>query len=68
MELPTNTNCRFKINFEHRKRELKTNLRGTTGSPGIGTRIVMSRCETVTTELAIIAAQTAQGVSGKENA
>ena len=50
---------------------MKIKLRGKTGSPEIGTRIVMSRSETVITELAVIAAQTAQTaqeVSGKENA
>jgi hypothetical protein len=46
---------------------MKIKLRGKTVSPGIGTRIVMSRSETVIAELAMIAAQTAQEVSGKEN-
>jgi hypothetical protein len=47
---------------------MKIKLRGKTASPGIGTRIVMSRSETVITELAMIATQTARAVSGKENA
>ena len=46
---------------------MEIKLRGKTGSPGIGTTIVTSRSETVITELAIMAAQTALEVSTRDS-